>query len=131
MTKVDWHEAEALCGKAGKRLCTEAEWELACAGPEKRAYPYGPGLVEGRCQAGAGGQGPAPLGRKDGCVTVDGVADLSGNVGEWTSSVVAPGSPQRVVRGGSWRSSGVSCMARDYFLPGAGGAQDIGFRCCL
>jgi formylglycine-generating enzyme required for sulfatase activity len=64
-------------------------------------------------------------------VTVDGVADLSGNVGEWTSSVVAPGSPQRVVRGGSWRSSGVSCMARDYFLPGAGGAQDIGFRCCL
>ena len=43
------------------------------------------------------------------------------------------GAPQKVVRGGSWRDvpANVSCTARDYFLPGQGGARHIGFRCCL
>jgi formylglycine-generating enzyme required for sulfatase activity len=66
-------------------------------------------------------------------VTASGVADLNGGVAEWTASAFEPGSPQRVIRGGHWKQRGanVSCGAREYFLPGQGGASYIGFRCCL
>jgi len=34
-------DAEAKCAGAGKRLCTEFEWEMACEGPETLPWPYG------------------------------------------------------------------------------------------
>src|SRR5688500_9157409 len=34
-------EAESQCTAAGKRLCTEAEWETACEGPSRAPFPYG------------------------------------------------------------------------------------------
>ncbi|MCK6587477.1 MAG: formylglycine-generating enzyme family protein, partial [Polyangiaceae bacterium] len=38
---VRFVEAEALCKNAGKRLCTEFEWEMACEGPNTNPFPYG------------------------------------------------------------------------------------------
>jgi hypothetical protein len=38
---VTFREAEALCKKADKRLCTEDEWTFACEGEDVRPYPYG------------------------------------------------------------------------------------------
>jgi formylglycine-generating enzyme required for sulfatase activity len=66
-------------------------------------------------------------------VTAEGVFDLSGNVAEWTSTAVREGAPQRITRGGSFIQSDakLACDARDYSLPGLGGAKHLGLRCCL
>ncbi len=106
---VDYPDAVAQCEAAGKRLCSEAEWQTACAGA-----------------------GPVLSGALEGCVTPEGIFDLSGNVAEWTSTPVREGAPQRVIRGGSFGQSNaqLTCQARDYYLPGLGGAKHIGLRCC-
>ena len=132
LVRVDWQAAADLCQRAGKRLCTESEWELACAGADKHAYPYGNRFRADACVTLAKSDGPQPAGSHPACATPSGISDLSGNVAEWTATPFKSGGPQKAVRGGDWEQPGaqVSCQARDYFLPGQGGTNHIGFRCC-
>ena len=121
---VSWYEAEAFARWAGKRLPTEAEWEVAASWDpaSKRAllYPWGDEpATPSRANLDAVHPGPAPAGSHPGNVSPLGCYGMIGDVWEWTSSHFLPypgfeafpypeysevffGDEYRVLRGGSW-----------------------------
>ena len=155
---VNWYEADAYCRWSGRRLPTEAEWELAAAGEpmtegrstsvRKRAFPWGEDPPTPDC---------ANLDwRAMGCVSVDalpagdsafGCRQMIGNVWEWTATSFgpfpgfAPGpykeysqpwfDNHKVLRGGCWvtRSQLIRNAYRNFYTPDR---RDIwaGFRTC-
>ncbi len=146
---VSWYEAEAYCNFAGRRLPTEAEWELAAATPGKRRFPWGdaePTAAHGNLDARAGGPVDVachPLGD-----SAHGCRQMIGNVWEWTASDFAPypgfvadpyreysepwfASPHKVLRGGGWatRARLLRNTWRNFYPPDR---RDVlaGFRTC-
>ena len=89
---LTYAQAAQACGAIGWRLCSLAEISRACSGTEDRRFPYGPRLVEGRCNIKDGyvPEGEeratvAPSGHYSECVSQDGVYDLTGNLWEWVA----------------------------------------------
>ena len=121
---VSWYEADAFARRAGKRLPTEAEWEVAAswdpAREQARRYPWGDEPAStSRANLDAANIGPAPPGSHPGNVSPLGCHRMIGDVWEWTSSrflaypgfeafpypeysEVFFGDEYRVLRGGSW-----------------------------
>jgi formylglycine-generating enzyme required for sulfatase activity len=120
---ITWFEALAYCAwlsaQTGKLfdLPTEAEWEAAAGGKEKRQYAYVGEFNAGICNTFETHiRGTTPIGIFPQGNTPAGIQDLSGNVWEWTTSQYQDypykkedgreeredGEARRVVRGGSW-----------------------------
>jgi iron(II)-dependent oxidoreductase len=146
---VNWYEAEAYCQWAGRRLPTEAEWELAAAGPGRKSrFPWGDDLpttaqanLDGRAagcvDVGAAGDGDSPCGCRQ----------MLGNVWEWTASAFLPypgfvadpyqeySAPwfgtHKALRGGCWatRARMLRTTWRNFYRPER---RDVwaGFRTC-
>ncbi|NMC72375.1 MAG: formylglycine-generating enzyme family protein [Myxococcales bacterium] len=131
--RTSWREADAACRAAGRRLCTLAEWEAACAGAAGRRFPYGDDFVAGRCHdATRSGDAAGPSGGLPGCVTPEGVFDLSGNVWEWTADAVQEGEVHEL-RGGGWGNGEplLRCRPDERLLqPPDEPHTAYGFRCC-
>lgn len=123
---IGFADAKRLCEAQSKRLCSEAEWEKSCKGPGGAKWPYGGTFDADTCNTEddiGDARSIAPAGRFAKCRSGFGVADLSGNVAEWTSD--------RIIKGGSFASGdyAVRCSARKN---GASFAKssEVGFRCC-
>jgi sulfatase modifying factor 1 len=156
VVQVSWQDAMAYCqwlnqAHGGKlpegwyfRLPTEAEWEKAARGKYGQEWPWGSEFDPKKCNSSEGGvkgttevgayspQGDSPYG----------VADMVGNVWEWTHTLfkdypyqaedgreAEKDSGFRLLRGGSfcfYRRS-VRCAYRDRDDPGFR-SEDYGFR---
>jgi uncharacterized repeat protein (TIGR01451 family) len=140
-------QAAAACAAAGKRLCTAAEWQLACAGNSGQRYPYGATYQPNACngndydpdcaapdddlaQVTGAAHGCPSKPAQSACVSEFGAFDLSGNLKEWTSTAATPGVFQ--VRGGGFDSpaGGLACDFTFVSMNSSFAFANLGFRCC-
>ncbi len=145
---ISWYGASSYAAWAGKRLPTEAEWEKAARGTDRRVFPWGSEWDSLKCANSCPGgiKMLMPGGSFPEGASYYGVMDMAGNVWEWCSDwydwnyykkspAENPAGPvegnSKVIRGGSWFYSSPSdfrCSRR------AGKALtckliNIGFRC--
>jgi sulfatase modifying factor 1 len=154
---VPWQSADAYCRVVGKRLPSEAEWELAASGGRSRFFPWGTTqpncglavtLLNNRAGVSCSTRGPAAVGARPKGASYFGVEDMAGNVEEWVADwyadryevrpqprpTMSPSGPAfgvaHVLRGGGWmsRPRETRVTARSWGSPNEAG-PNVGFRC--
>ena len=158
MIHVNWFEANAYCKWAGRRLPTEAEWEVAASSDakilvnglpdSKSQFPWGnhPSSMD-RANLDSLNLGTTDVRNHESGDSIFGCRQMIGNVWEWTADEFWPfpgfildpyreySAPwfgnHKILRGGCWatRSRLIRSTWRNFFLPHR---QDIfaGFRTC-
>ncbi len=150
MVHVCWHEAEAWCRWAKRRLPAEVEWEMAathCA-DGKRTHPWGEeSPCDRRTNMDWSRMGPVAATALTDGESAAGCRQMIGNVWEWTDTTFRPYPgfepdmysdysqtsfhTRKVLKGGCWvtRSRMIRSTWRNYYQPLR---RDVfaGFRSC-
>jgi formylglycine-generating enzyme required for sulfatase activity len=153
VTQVSWNDALEYCrwlsDVTGRRYTppSEAEWEKAARGADRRTYPWGNAWEAKRCNTSEGGKNDTtPVGyySPEGDSPY-GCADMAGDVWEWTRSLWGDypypetergrmereslsATSSRVVRGGGWSLNRLDarCAFRLRLAPGYfGGSRGL------
>ncbi len=134
VSNVTYQEADTMCRRENKRLCSEDEWEKACKGANFYKFPYGNNWDANACNTedkngndrvlSSSGQWPR-------CRSEYGVMDMSGNLREWTYTKFSATVKDIVVKGGSFTKPdwATRCAVRYNMVENAKDSE-TGFRCC-
>lgn len=155
---TSWREAQALCQREGKRLCTEDEFNFACEGPKMLPYVTGyqrdpkacnidkPYIMPDhkhrmlhykQCQ-----KDPRcsrelrrldqrhAVGAVNTCISWAGVVDLNGNVNEWVTRLGVKSPHRGGLKGGWWGPVRDRCRPTVIFHKEFDYGYEAGFRCC-
>jgi sulfatase modifying factor 1 len=146
---ITYNKAEQLCKESGKRLCKDYEWTFACEGEDMLPYPYGLTRSSESCNidhlqkpgfdASKDDMTPemvsyldqrVPSGSMDGCVSVFGVRDLTGNTDEQT--INSAGIPHKnALKGGHWvRGARNKCRPATLIHSEGWSNYESSYRCC-
>jgi formylglycine-generating enzyme required for sulfatase activity len=154
---VSWSDASALCRDAGKRLCEEKEWTLACEGeqalpytlgysrpaqacaidqpyrapPRARLLPYDQCREQTGCREELARLDQRRPARDDSaCVSPFGAVDMNGNVNEWVDASPARYPYRGALKGGWWGPVRNRCRPAVRQHREDHWGYEIGFRCC-
>jgi hypothetical protein len=145
---ITWFQAQEACANSGKRLPSNAEWQVGANGSPD------PGPDDGISDCNTGSPLAVPTGSRSGCVSARGAFDMVGNMGEWVAdwmpqstgcsswgafsndfmclsgaSTTAQG-PGALLRGGGGGSNALAGpVAVHGTAPPSASAGGIGFRC--
>ena len=148
---ITWFQAQEACANSGKRLPTNAEWQVGANGTPD------PGPDNGTTDCNSGTGSVSLTGARSSCVSARGAFDMVGNLAEWVAdwvplSTACPGwggfsddsmclagasetgtGPGALLRGGSFIFSFGGTTAgpltvNGSFVPG-GSSVFVGFRC--
>ena len=150
-SRITWFQAQEACANSGKRLPTNAEWQVGANGTPD------PGPDNGTTDCNSATGAVSLTGARSSCVSARGAFDMVGNLAEWVAawvplSTACPGwasfsddsmclagaseaatGPGALLRGGSFAFVFGSTTAgpltvNGSFVPG-GSSVFIGFRC--
>jgi len=153
---ISWTEAKKKCEAIGKRLCTEAEFNFACEGPEmlpytygyerdatkcsidkeyrqrkKKLFPYEKCLTKPQCKEHlAHLDQRLPAGSLETCVSPFGVYDMNGNINEWVEIPKKQYPDRSGLKGGWWGPVRGRCRPTVDFHKEDDYGYEEGFRCC-
>ena len=154
MVNITWYEARDFCRWAGGDLPTEAQWERAARGTDRRRYPWGNDFVANKLwcsevSATAAIHSTMPVGALTDSASPCGCLDMAGNAWQWCldwydehgySHQLSQRNPkgsiigeERVLRGGSWYCTGVERVRsgyREHYWPSEID-DDLGFRLAI